>query len=379
MRLRTLAVTATATDTHIRPSKQQNTDPRGDLPHRPRQKHPLAVSDAHSSDIQAWRPADEQTARSSTPPEQYATMSALEPAYTVGLMDQFILFGDSMIQQSFNQNVSFSFAGALADVYQRKLDIVNRGLSSYNTSQAIRALSLCIPEPEAVAVRFLLIFFGANDARIRGSPGGPDQNIPLEEFMLNLQRLIRNPCVTAHPGIRIILVTTPPIDERKTLQADREKYPGLMGLGRRVGSLRRTAVNTAAYAQAVRDVGVEVGVPVLDIHRAMLARAGQSTTSTAAPSTTAIPNHVSQSSSTSSSSTQTTALPGSLTHPPSPSLQQYLHDGLHFSGEGYRLLHGELMTLIERTWPEQMPDRLPLRLPAWDHEPAWRGIGRGGG
>ncbi|KAK4546534.1 hypothetical protein LTR36_001751 [Oleoguttula mirabilis] len=259
-------------------------------------------------------------------------------------LDQFVLFGDSITQQSFSQSPatgSFAFGAALADAYARKLDVVNRGLSGYCTVQAYRALPLCIPEPEAVRMRFLLVFFGANDARIAGSPGGPDQTVPLAEYKSNLRHIIEHPAVQVHEGVKIILVTTPPIDERKALRADQEKYPTLAM--QRV--LRRTAANTALYAQAARDLGEELGVPVLDIWSAMVARAGHSR--------------------------HDPITPGSMEAPVNDTLQSYLHDGLHFTGEGYKVLYGELMALIERTWPEEMPARLRMKLPAWDNGKTW--------
>ncbi|KAK1020427.1 hypothetical protein LTS16_027023, partial [Friedmanniomyces endolithicus] len=266
-----------------------------------------------------------------------------EQQYTYILSDgnRFVLFGDSILQQSFSQNVSFAFGAALTDIYSRRLDVLNRGLSGYNTRQALRAQPLCLPLPEKASMRFLLIMFGANDSRIQNSPGGPEQHVRIEDFTFNLRHMVQHPCVKAHgDDVHIILVTTPPIDERKCLRADQEKYPKL---GQ---TLRRTAANTALYAQAIRDLGEELQIPVLDIHRSMLAHAGH--------------DHL------------TAPLPGSMDRPTDPTLQSFLTDGLHFSGEGYRLLYGELMTLIEQNWPESMPDRLPLMLPAWDFQPTWK-------
>ncbi|KAK1049805.1 hypothetical protein LTR74_017210 [Friedmanniomyces endolithicus] len=266
--------------------------------------------------------------------------------YTLSDGNRFVLFGDSIIQQSFSPHVSFAFGAPLADIYTRRLDISNRGLSGYNTLQALRAQPLCLPLPEKANMPFLLIMFGANDSRLPHSPGGPDQHVGLADFKRNLRHMVHHPCVKAHgDGVHIILVTTAPIDERKSLRADQEKYPTL---GQ---TLRRSAANTARYAQAIRDLGAELDVPVLDIHKSMLAHAGH--------------DHLSHSP------------PGSLEAPTNPTLQSFLTDDLHFSGEGYRLLYAELMALIERLWPESMPSRLPLRLPAWDFQPAWRADGEG--
>ncbi|TKA25086.1 hypothetical protein B0A50_06151 [Salinomyces thailandicus] len=260
---------------------------------------------------------------------------------------QFVHFGDSLTEQSFSQTRGFAFGAALSALYARRLDVLNRGLSGYNSTQALQALPLCIPPPSHSQVRLLTIWLGANDARIPGSPGGPDQSVPIETFKSNIRGIVRHPCVQAHRGVKVVLITTPPVDERKCLKADQEKYPALAGV------LRRSAAHTAAYAQAVRDVGVELEVPVVDIWSALVARAGY-----AGP-------------------VEGEAVAGALGLPTCEGLQGFLHDGLHFDGEGYRVLFGEVMGLVGRLWPELMPSRLPMRLPAWDDAGAWQEGGRG--
>ena len=259
-------------------------------------------------------------------------------------MDQFILFGDSITQQSFDPaGGRGAFGPALTDYYVRRLDIINRGFSGYNTRQALKVLPKFIPRPEQAKIRWLLIFFGANDARMPKTPGGPDQHVPLEEFQDNTRKIAMHSSVKAHEDIKIILVTPPPIDERKTVEADQAKYPGLGSV------LRRTAKTTAKYAQAVRELGHELQLPVLDIWSAMLERAGHTDDG-------AIQEDI----------------PGSKIAPPNPILQDFLHDGLHFSQAAYKLLFEELIALIEQKWPDQIPEQLPFVLPAWDDEEAWR-------
>ena len=75
----------------------------------------------------------------------------------------------------------------LADAYVRKLDIINRGLSGYNTRQALAILPQVIPSPQQARIRFLTIFFGANDARLPDTLPEPQQHVPLEEFMENMR------------------------------------------------------------------------------------------------------------------------------------------------------------------------------------------------
>lgn len=219
-----------------------------------------------------------------------------------------------------------------------------------------------MPPPAHARMRFLTIFFGANDARVPGSPGGPDQSVSREDFMRNLRSMVQHPAVQAHSDVKVILITTPPVDERKCAQADREKYPDL---GLRDGELRRTAEGARRYAQAVRDVGAETGVPVCDIWTAMMLRAGYT------------PSDIGEhpeggKTSASSESSSMPPLIGSMAAPANEILQAFLEDGLHFSGKGYRVLFDELMSLIQREFPNEMPDKLPMFISAWDDAQAWR-------
>lgn len=138
-------------------------------------------------------------------------------------MDQFILFGDSITQQAFTDE-GIPFGAKLSDAYIRKLDIINRGLSGYNTTQALRILPQLMPTPSQATVRLIWIFFGANDARLPDTPGGPQQHVPIATFYRNLEAMATHPCVLAHEGVRVILVTPPPIDEGMLEKADGDKY-----------------------------------------------------------------------------------------------------------------------------------------------------------
>jgi hypothetical protein len=40
------------------------------------------------------------------------------------VMDQFVLFGDSITQHSFSQENGFAFGAELSDQYARKLDVI---------------------------------------------------------------------------------------------------------------------------------------------------------------------------------------------------------------------------------------------------------------
>ncbi|KAI7226844.1 hypothetical protein KC330_g8663 [Hortaea werneckii] len=341
-------------------------------------------------------------------------------------MDQIILFGDNLTEQCFNQYqqpTTFAWGAALSALYARRLDIINRGLSGYNSTQALRALPLCLPEPTQTSLRLLTIAFGTNDARIPHSPGGPDQSVSVPEFVRNLRDMGSHPAVRAHEDtVKFVFITPPPVDERRLARADAEKYGSLV-MG---GKLRRRADRTAEYAKAVRELGIELGVPVCDVWSAMVRRAGFGAanrdeeeggdeTASGAPAAAA-PPAASPSVDTSRGAHHQAAgsgagaaaaaagvgggggsgggggggedetvpplpapLPGSLDLPPNEALQSFLQeDGVHLSAEGSRVLFGELMSVIDKHYPELMPSALRMRLPAWDDVDVWMAVEKDG-
>lgn len=251
-------------------------------------------------------------------------------------MDQFLLFGDSITQQS-----CLTFGAALSDAYIRRLDVVNRGLSGYNTRQALRILPLTIPSPQVSNIRFMTFFFGANDARLPDTPGGPQQHVPLNEYRENLKAVLTHPAVLAHKEARLILITPPPVDERMCLESSKAGDPNFPDV------ITRPAAVTAQYANAVREIGQELSIQVVDIWSALIRRTG----GTAGEMPT-----------------------GSRELPRSEAFQSFFRDGLHLSPRGYEVLYEELMSVIKKNWPDQMPDNLPFVFPGWQDEEAWLSI-----
>ncbi|GAB7327842.1 hypothetical protein MBLNU13_g11634t1 [Cladosporium sp. NU13] len=251
-------------------------------------------------------------------------------------MDQFVLFGDSITQHSFSQQNGFAFGAELSD---------HRGLSGYNTAQALKVLPQAIPEPQQQNAVYKLTLFthqGANDSRLPDTPGGPQQNVPLDAFTANLHAILSHKHIAGRPDLRIILITPPPVDERMLRAADSANIPGFNGL-------RRTADTTAKYAEAVRQVGKDRGVHVCDVWSAMMREAGWDESSTA-------------------------PLPGSESADENAVLRRFFSDGLHLTPDGYRVLYHQLMALIADTWPDQLPEQLPMVLPAWNELEAWKDL-----
>ncbi|OCL09250.1 SGNH hydrolase [Glonium stellatum] len=246
--------------------------------------------------------------------------------------DQFILFGDSITQESGAQQRGFSFAPALQNAYIRRLDVVNRGLSGYNTDQALKVLPNIIPSPERVQVRFLMIFFGANDASLPEAVN--KQHVPILRYKENLAKIITHPAIVAHKP-RIVLVAPPPVNEYLIWVDEKD-----MGYDKP----SRTALGTKSYADAACELGEELGIPVLNLWGAFMSKTGWSIGE---------------------------PVPGSLNVVQNSILVDLLHDGLHFNPMGYQILYDELMKLIAKQWPDQLPDNLPYVLPRWNEPSEW--------
>lgn len=156
--------------------------------------------------------------------------------------------------------------------------------------------------------------------------------MPLEEYRANLARLVGHPRVVAH-GAKVLVVTPPPLDEIRRAEMDTAQY------GRAV----REQARSAAYSQAAREVAAELGekavgsegspsaVACVDLAKALMDHAVANT-------------------------------PGwDASQPPLGSaeggrrgyLERLLPDGLHMSGEAYRVLWGLVEAEIQPRFPNE--------------------------
>ncbi|KAJ5903350.1 GDSL Lipase/Acylhydrolase family protein, partial [Penicillium tannophilum] len=242
--------------------------------------------------------------------------------------DQFLLFGDSITQMSSNQDLGFGFEPALQDVYCRKMDVLNRGFSGYSTAHAIKVFPKFFPSPQIATVRFITIFFGANDAAVPGH----NQHVPLEQYKQNLTDIVQHPAMLAQ-NPHIIFITPPPVNEYQLEGFDNSKntvHPS------------RTAALTRTYAEGMRELGASLNIPVVDTWSAFMASIGWK---------------------------EGQPLLGSRDAPNSEAFGSLFTDGLHLTPAGYRIVSTELMNTIRANWPEQVPEVLPMVYPPWPEAP----------
>ena len=93
---------------------------------------------------------------------------------------------------------------------------------------------------------------------------------------------------------------------------------------------------------ACEEAGKEVGVAILDLWSAMMAKTGWK---------------------------EGDKLVGSKEVPRNDILESMLADGLHFLPPAYKLLFEELMKLILKEWPDQDPAAMPFVFPSWQDAP----------
>ncbi|KAM4693501.1 isoamyl acetate-hydrolyzing esterase 1 homolog [Discoglossus pictus] len=214
-----------------------------------------------------------------------------------------VLFGDSITQFAFEAN---AWGSTIANKLVRKCDVVNRGLSGYNTRWAKLVLPRLVtknrPGENTAAVT---IFFGANDCSMKGE--NPQQHVPLEEYSDNLNCMIQYLRSVDITPDRIILITPPPLYE-----PDWEVQCHTKGC-----KLNRLNTDAGLYAKACVQVAKDCGSEVLDLW--------------------------------------------TLMQKENQDFRVYLSDGLHLSDKGSQFLETHLWEILEKKI-----SALPFILPYWN-------------
>ncbi|KJA20244.1 hypothetical protein HYPSUDRAFT_203946 [Hypholoma sublateritium FD-334 SS-4] len=235
------------------------------------------------------------------------------------IQDVFMLFGDSITQGGWEPGLN-GFGQRLTHVYARRLDVLNRGFSGYNTTWGMPVFEQCIAKASdkyAPRLRMLAIWFGANDACIKPSP----QHVPLATFAANLKQMvdmIKSPKSEYYsPTTRIILISPPPVNTHARKAALAEREPPM--------ALDREFDITRAYADAVRDVAAAEGVIFADVWTAIYEAADKDEVK----------------------------------------LDKFLGDGLHLNENGYDVMYKTLIDTIGKECPEVHYANIGPVFPPW--------------
>ncbi|GAA6006372.1 SGNH/GDSL hydrolase family protein [Rhodotorula paludigena] len=236
-------------------------------------------------------------------------------------LDRFVCFGDSLTELSWGEN---GLGASLAFLYQRRLDVLNRGLSGYNSDWALPCLKkwLSPKGSDEPKTQLMTIWLGANDAVLPGEP----QHVPLARYLANLRAivaLVRDPASAYHsPETSLVLVTPTPyhpegwLDERvrRGLPRTHDRHPE----------------RTKEYADAVMHLGDELGVPVADAHTAVMD----------------VVREVGE-----------------------DRLGEFFTDGLHLNQNAYAAVVEEVKRVILSSYPEKSWEAIPMLFPHWREIP----------
>lgn len=213
-----------------------------------------------------------------------------------------ILFGDSITQEGGDPSRQ-GWVASLTNLWIRRVDVSNRGFGGYNTRWAMK-----IYEEVVLSQRpdIVFIFFGANDAVVQEHK----QHVPLEEYRQNLLYMAKR---ALDLSIEVVLLTPPPVYEPVLEERNREKGKTLLN--------DRLNGNTLLYVNACKEVGLQLGLPVLD-NWTSLGGAGEER-------------------------------------------GRFLRDGLHLSEAGNQRVFANVEELLEHKLPRLKPENLPLFQPHW--------------
>lgn len=165
------------------------------------------------------------------------------------------LFGDSLTQRSFSEEGCWG--SLVAEAFERRCDVVVRGFSGYNTRMCKYILPRIFGPEDAASVAAFVVFLGANDCSEPTDHGA--QNVPLKEFISNLEEMLQHIKVCGVPMNKVILLTPPPYCDEKWVT-------WCTKTGRDLA--RRNLETVSRYVDAVSKLGEEQHIKVIDIFAA---------------------------------------------------------------------------------------------------------------
>ncbi|AMD21253.1 HEL027Cp [Eremothecium sinecaudum] len=165
--------------------------------------------------------------------------------------ERFLLFGDSITEMAFKSKIAgedhpdeFTVGAGLTDVYARKMDIVLRGFSGYNSRWALKLLPRILRSERKIAIAY--VFFGTNDAAIGGT-----QSVPLDEYKHNMSKLVE---MLQEVDVKVILVSPALHDaENPEMLAEEDS---------------RSNENNKLYRDALHEVGDKYDTGFVDLYSA---------------------------------------------------------------------------------------------------------------
>jgi lysophospholipase L1-like esterase len=225
------------------------------------------------------------------------------------MLPKILLFGDSILEMSFDISRGFSLPAALQNEFSRFAEVIVRGFGGYNTDYARIILPDILLDLEDVEV--MLIFFGSNDSALN------IQGVPIPRYTDNMRACVQH---ALDAGIKVIVVGPALHDDNLGLPDD-----------------PRSCTRNLEYSNAAARVAKEAGIPFINLWEAFRNAAGWK------------PGE---------------AIPG--TKGSTRNISYLLPDALHFSGEGYKVFFKEVKNTFKSEYFEEWDNGLERFYPTWD-------------
>ncbi|ODV85759.1 hypothetical protein CANARDRAFT_27852 [[Candida] arabinofermentans NRRL YB-2248] len=249
---------------------------------------------------------------------------------------KFLLLGDSITERCYQQYpikdyildgydkerkhshetapLNFSMGSQLQHDYVRRLDVINRGFSGYNSENMRYMIKniLKIEHDESYSKCALAyLFLGSNDA----ATGYPDM-CEYEKFIENMKFIIGE---IQKRSIKLILIgpTHHYAEDWETLNP-KDVLDGI----------RRSMENNKKYANGIEELSKTYNLPFIDLFSAFDKYNEE--------------------------------------HGPESTRELFI-DGIHFNGGGYQILYDCINKCINEHYPQFSNEQLDMRLPSWEH------------
>jgi lysophospholipase L1-like esterase len=215
-----------------------------------------------------------------------------------------ILLGDSNTQ--FGWSKASGWSSDLADLLQRKCDVINRGFSGYNTDKIRIILPRIFDEFNSESICGVIIMLGSNDST---KDTNKIQHVPIARFESNMKFIIEYLKKLGIDEQKIILISPPKIDDAR--------WEATVNSRNQSEHSDHFDHLVTSYARVVKKVAAEKKTLFLDFNNIMV-ECGDD-------------------------------------------YKECLFDGLHLSDKGSELLYENLLPIVN----EQIANHLKFNFPYW--------------
>lgn len=299
-----------------------------------------------------------------------------------------ILFGDSITQQGWGA-VERGWVSRIADAYQRRADVFNRGFSGYNSRQGKQMLPHLFSSPAPHSAQrpclFTTVFFGANDAAAPHC--SPCQHVPADEYEDNIAAIT---VAAAAVSEAVVVISPPPVDSvrwpdrsnaevrrytdacARAVDRARAAVAGGVAHGGKAESAAASAggAGFGAAAGAASGAAASASVapgraapPILMVNLLDLMLAG-----TFAPAPAHLLSRTPSSIAVAAASVGAADIAAAAAAAPTAVAEPwraFLNDGLHLSAAGNALVFRAVMSAVAEGAPSCLPEGLPWDFPYW--------------